>query len=132
MFQIKARIDYGLMIMFELGKNEGQIMPLSVIAKRMEVSSVYLSQISNRLIKAGLIKSKEGVGGGYFLSRPASDISILEIVEALEGKIRIRCHDKDNENCPNLSKCEMKSIWGGILFDLKKVLHGRTLASILK
>lgn len=132
MFQIKARIDYGLMIMFELGKNEGQIMPLSVIAKRMGVSSVYLSQISNKLIKAGLIKSKEGVGGGYFLARPAQEVSVLEIVEALEGKIKIRCHNKENDNCPHLSQCEMKSIWGGILFDLKKVLQGRTLASILK
>lgn len=132
MFQIKARIDYGLMIMFELAKNPTETIPLSGIAKKMKISSIYLIQIAKLLSSANLIKSKEGAKGGYFLARPAQDISILEIVEALEGKIGIRCRNQSLVSCPHLDKCEMKSIWNDILVDLKGVLRNRSLASLIK
>jgi Rrf2 family protein len=132
MFQIKARIDYGLMIMFELAKNPTDTIPLSGIAKKMEISSIYLIQIAKLLSAANLIRSKEGARGGYFLARPAKDISILEIVEALEGKIGIRCRNKAVLNCPHSSQCELKSVWSDILNDLKGVLKNRSLATLIK
>lgn len=132
MFQIKARIDYGLMIMFELAKNPNDTIPLSGIAKKMKISSIYLIQIAKLLSSADLIKSKEGARGGYFLARPAKNISILEIVEALEGKIGIRCRNKTVVNCPHSGQCELKSVWFDILTDLKGVLKNRSLASLIK
>lgn len=132
MFQIKARIDYGLMIMFELAKKPTETIPLSGIAKKMEISSIYLIQIAKLLSAADLIKSKEGAKGGYFLARPAKHISILEIVEALEGKIGIRCRNQSPITCPHLELCELKSIWSDILVDLKGVLKKRSLASLIK
>ncbi len=132
MFQIKARVDYGLLIMFELAKNPLSITPVSNIAKRMGVSSAYLIQIARLLSAANLIKSKEGAGGGYYLTRAPSRISVLEIIEALEGKIKLNCALDRNYKCPQAKNCQVRSVWDKILPDLKIVLKKRSLASLLK
>lgn len=132
MFQIKARVDYGLMIMFELAQKPKQVTPVTSIAKRMQVSSIYLIQIAQSLFKAGLIKSQEGARGGYCLAKPAGRISVLQILEALEGKIEVSCAVNQAHKCPNMSGCQIRSIWGEILPDIKTVLKKRSLASLLK
>ena len=132
MFEIKAKVDYGLLIMIELAQNQFELTPLSVIAKRMGVSSAYLSQIASGLIRADLIKSKEGTGGGYSLVKPARQISVLEIVEALEGEIKLTCVLGDGSTCPHSDNCQLRSAWSEILPDLKNILKKRNLASLLK
>ncbi|MFA6994990.1 MAG: Rrf2 family transcriptional regulator [Patescibacteria group bacterium] len=132
MFQINTRVDYGLMIMFELAQKPKLVTPVTSIAKRMQVSSIYLIQIAQSLFKAGLIKSKEGAQGGYYLAKPAGRISILQILEALEGKIEVSCTINQAHKCPNMNGCRIRSIWGEILPDIKTVLKKRSLASLLK
>lgn len=132
MFQVNAKTDHGLLIMLELANNYGSIQSLSSLALSLKVSSSYLSQIAKSLQLAGLIKSKEGVGGGYFLSRRPSSISILEVLESLSGEIKIRCSHTKNKNCPHLKSCQLKSMWPVVLSDIKKSLAKRSLASLLK
>ncbi len=74
--------------MFDLAYN-GQASPVQVrvIGDRQGVPSRYLEQIFHRLRRADLVVSKRGPGGGYQLARPAAEISLREIVEALEGPL---------------------------------------------
>lgn len=132
MFQINAKTDHGLLIMLELANNYGDIQSLSALALRLKVSSSYLSQVAKLLQSDKLIKSKEGVNGGYFLSRHPKDISVLEILESLSGEIKIRCNHDKNKNCPHLKDCRLKSMWPILLIDIKKSLAKRSLASLLK
>ena len=132
MFKIKTKVDYGLMIMCELAKRPGQVVSLSPIAKKLKISSIYLIQISQLLARAGLISSREGSQGGYVLERPASKISLLEIIEALEGGIKVRCAVASDKCCPNSEGCELRNIWTDVLGDLKSVLRDRSLASLVK
>jgi Rrf2 family protein len=129
MFQVKARVDYGFMIMLELATHPRQVTPLSIIAKRMGVSSIYLIQIARSLSQAGLIKSKEGAGGGYYLAKPASRISVLDIVEALDGEIAVGCALDKSGSCPNHSGCHIIGIWESVIPDLRAVLQKRRLSS---
>lgn len=131
MFQISAKTDYGLLIMMTLARKSDSITPLSPLAKHLDVSSSYLSQIANSLQKANLIKSKEGVKGGYYLARLASKISILEILEALSGSIRVRCAHGEAKVCPHFKNCGLKSAWPILLGDIKGSLAHRSLASLL-
>lgn len=131
MFQITAKTDYGLLIMLQLAKLPGEIMPLSPLAKHLRVSSPYLSQIANSLQKAGLIKSREGAGGGYYLSRPAEKIKVSEILEALSGEMKVRCAHGEAKACPHFRECGLKSAWPLLLNDIKSSLAKRTLASLL-
>jgi len=131
MFQINAKTDYGLLIMLQLAKLPGEIMPLSPLAKHLRVSSPYLSQIANSLQKAGLIKSREGAGGGYYLARPAKQIKVSEILEALSGEMKVRCAHSQNKTCPHFQQCGLKSAWPLLLNDIKSSLAKRSLASLL-
>lgn len=131
MFQISAKTDYGLLIMITLASRPGAIISLSPLAKHLGVSSSYLSQIAKDLTKALLIKSKEGSGGGYYLSRSADKISVLEILEALTGKMKVRCVHGETKVCPNFKQCGLKSAWPMLLDDIKSSLAHRSLASLL-
>ncbi|MDX9779026.1 MAG: Rrf2 family transcriptional regulator [Patescibacteria group bacterium] len=131
MFQISAKTDYGLLIMLTLARQAGQIVPLSPLAKHLGVSSSYLSQIAKELSKAHLIKSKEGVGGGYYLAHSAKQIRILDILEALSGKMKVRCAHGEAKVCPHFRQCGLKSAWPILLDDIKSSLAKRNLASLL-
>jgi Rrf2 family protein len=132
MFQLKTRTDYGLMIMLELAKNKQEILSLSGLAKDLQISSIYLIQISRAFMEAGLIKSREGSRGGYYLARPASKISVLEIIEALDGPMNPRCLGDRKKVCPGASHCRLPLVWTHILGDIKKTLQRKTLASLVK
>lgn len=131
MFQISAKTDYGLLIMLQLANFSGQVVPLSPLAKSLGVSSPYLSQIAKSLSAAGLIKSREGAGGGYYLARPAEKIKVLEILEALSGEIKVRCAHGEAKACPHFKECGLKSAWPLLLGDIKQSLAKRSLASLL-
>ncbi len=131
MFQITAKTDYGLLIMLQLAHFPGDIMPLSPLARRLGVSSPYLSQIAKSLQQGQLIKSREGAGGGYYLARPAEKIKILEILEALSGELKVRCAHGEAKSCPHFQECGLKSAWPLLLGDIKESLAKRTLASLL-
>lgn len=130
MFQIKTRVDYGLIIMLELAANDGSPLSLTGLAKRLKVSSAYLIQISQSLTKVGLIKSKEGTKGGYALSKPAAKISLLAIFEALEGSLQRRCVALGGK-CPNAKNCKARGPWDIVLDDIKSALSKRSLASLV-
>lgn len=131
MFQISSKTDYGLLIMITLAKRPNDIQALTPLAKNLGVSSSYLSQIANSLAKAGLIDSREGAKGGYFLIRPAKEISILEILEALSGKMKVRCAHASGSVCPHFKRCSLKSAWPLLLDDIKTSLAKRNLASLI-
>lgn len=130
MFQINAKTDHGLLIMLELARAEGQVVPLGPLAKNLGVSSSYLSQIAKLLLAGGLIKSREGVGGGYYLARSAKEISVLELIEALSGEMVTRCRCS-GKTCSHSGNCHLESVWPQLLNDIKKSLAKRSLASLL-
>lgn len=130
MLQIKTKTDYGLLIMLELARHPGDFVPLSVIANQIGISSVYLTQLAQSLVKAGLIKSREGSRGGFCLIKPAADINLLDIIEALEPRPELKC--LAGLHCAHSANCSMPSIWSGVLSELKAVLRQKTLATLLQ
>jgi Rrf2 family protein len=132
MFQISSKTDFGLLIMMELAANPGETVSLSSLAKRLGVSSSYLSQIASAFSSADLVNSREGAGGGYYLSRPAEQITVWQILEALSGETKVRCIDHKDVCCPNFKSCGLRSAWPVLLTDIKQTLTQRSLASLLK
>src|SRR5438045_9726248 len=86
MFSTKA--EYGVRVMVELAKHAGEEpVPLAEIAAKDRLPLAYLEHLVARLRKAGLVDSRRGSRGGYLLARSPVDITMAEIVEALEGSI---------------------------------------------
>jgi Rrf2 family protein len=88
MLSVTAKTQYGLVALLELTENYGKnLVQISDIVRRRNVPKNYLEQILNRLLKTGIVKSVRGNKGGYELGRHPDDISLLMIVESLEGTL---------------------------------------------
>ncbi len=86
MLTISSKSRYGLRAALSLAGHHGQgLLQIREISRRNNIPLQYLGQIFNRLVKADIIRSVRGKSGGYSLSRPPSEISVLEILEVLEG-----------------------------------------------
>ncbi|PIR92161.1 AsnC family transcriptional regulator [Candidatus Falkowbacteria bacterium CG10_big_fil_rev_8_21_14_0_10_44_15] len=134
MFNLSTKSDYGFIVMLELAqKYQRGLVSLSDIARRRKLSSGYLVQIIQPLVKAKLIVSKEGKGGGYQLARNPKQISALAIIEALEGKTAlVKCLKHGGKVCPGFGQCEARRIWEVMSGEVRGMLKKKTLAALIK
>jgi len=127
MFGLKKKTNYGLELMIFLAKNFGKgPIALKEIAKKKKLPYKFLEQIVIPFRGAGLVEAKEGKGGGYFLTKKASEISVAEIVEILEGPVEVgRCFA-----CPIARTCGQKDFWGQVGDKVREAIEGKTLADL--
>jgi len=136
MLKISTKSQYGLRAMVYLAKSRDKISPLKVISEAEGISFDYLEKIISKLEKAGLVKAKKGVRGGYFLRKSPTRIKIGEIIKALEGdKGLVKCITKINGKrfcCPRERRCLTKNFWKKIQDSLNSTLNSITLADLIK
>ena len=138
MFSTKA--EYGVRVMVELARRAGaEPVPLAEIAAHDGLPLAYLEHLVARLRKAGLVDSRRGSRGGYLLARPASEITMAEVVEALEGAIApIECISEaadgsivcSRESSPD-HVCPTKLLWTRVRMSIVSTLRETTLAELL-
>ncbi len=139
MFSTKA--EYGVRVMVELAGRDGEEpVPLAEIAERGGLPLAYLEHLVARLRKAGLVDSRRGSHGGYLLARPASEITMAEVVEALEGAIApIECISEAADGSIVCSResdseqaCPTKLLWTRVRFSIISTLRETTLADLTR
>jgi len=107
--------------------------PIKDISREEEISGVYLEQIFNRLKNQGLVRSIRGPGGGYALVRDPSDISVYEVVMALEGSVNpVRCVSGKGEKkeCGRIATCASKEVWREMARRIKETLGDFSLRDL--
>ena len=88
MISITTKSPYALEALVELHLNGGPgPVPIAELARRREIPVQFLEQLFANLRRAGILRSQRGVGGGYSFARPAADVSVLEVVELLDGPV---------------------------------------------
>ena len=86
--RFSLQVQYAICSVFDLAYNgQGEPVQVRVVSERQEIPARYLEQIFRRLRQAELVISKRGPGGGYTLARPASQITLRDVVEAVEGSL---------------------------------------------
>jgi Rrf2 family cysteine metabolism transcriptional repressor len=129
--KLSTRSRYGLRAMYDLAVNQNGPVSLKTIAQRQEISEAYLEQLFASLRRAGLVVSSRGAQGGYELSRPSSEISIGEILNALEGSTSITdC--VGGEGCKNASFCPSHPVFARIQEAIDGVLGSITLENMIE
>ncbi len=109
---------------------EGEGVFQKVIASRQNISAKYLDQIIMSLKIAGLIANSKGKKSGYILSRPASEITALDIVTAFNpGELITECLSAGSE-CPVSGMCAAQLIWTGLNGEIRKYLSDWTLSRL--
>ena len=112
--KLSTKGRYGLRALIDLAMySENEAVSISSIAERQHISESYLEQLIAKLRKAGLVTSVRGAGGGYMLARPAEEISVGDILRALEGSLdAVDCPALDVENsCEAADFCVTKYVW---------------------
>lgn len=112
--KLSTKGRYGLRALIDLAKySEIEPVSISCIAVRQEISERYLEQLMALLKKAGLVRSIRGAGGGYVLNRKAEDISVGDVLRALEGKLEpAECAAfHEEEGCAAADGCVTKYVW---------------------
>jgi Rrf2 family protein len=139
LFSTKA--EYGVRLMVELGRQpDSSPVSLSTVAEAERLPLSYLEHLVARLRKAGLVISTRGAHGGYCLAKPAEEITLDVVVEALEGQIapmecfhetpegKVLCsHESDGDHA-----CATKLLWTRVQGGVTKALAGTTLAELVE
>jgi Rrf2 family iron-sulfur cluster assembly transcriptional regulator len=110
--------------------------PTSVrdIADRTGLPQPYLEQILLALKGAGLVRSKRGVGGGYVLARPPSEITLSQIVSAVDGPIAAGDFGRPHENgaCEHEGQCILLGVWEQVGEHMREHLESFTIADMVR
>jgi Rrf2 family cysteine metabolism transcriptional repressor len=131
--KISTKARYGTRALLDLALNaNGEIVQLKDIAKRQALSPSYLEHLFIPLIAAGLVKSTRGSRGGVALARPADEIRLREIVEALEGPIFLVECLSGTTVCPRSVACATQDIWSELNEAIGGVLTKTTLADLVE
>jgi Rrf2 family protein len=110
--EISRRTDYGVRVILDLATMaENERASTQEIAARQNIPSPFLAKIISQLSLAGLVATYRGAGGGVALARPPAEISLLQVIEALEGPIRLNRCAIQPDACPRNEHCAVHDIW---------------------
>ncbi len=131
--KISTKGRYGLRALLDLAINSiGDHVSLKNIAERQDISESYLEQVFSTLRKAGLVNSIKGAQGGYVLSKSPSEITIGEILRALEGELSVadsKLKAGDEENI--FLRCINEKVWKVMDSTINSVIDGVTLDNLI-
>lgn len=133
MLQITRDGEYAVRAVLHMcARPTGALSLISEIAEAQEVPRSYLSKIMQHLVRAGLVKSRRGAKGGFFLARKPEEITLRQAIEAIEGPIFLNvCLIKKGE-CHRDDFCPVHQVWQEAQRKLFEVLDGKTMAQLVK
>ncbi|MBI1874552.1 MAG: SUF system Fe-S cluster assembly regulator [Acidobacteria bacterium] len=113
MLRLSKRADYALMAMKHLAAREpDRAASTREIAQAYDIPVELLAKVLQRLARAGLLTSQQGIHGGYQLSRPAASVSIAQVIEAIDGPLRMTACSEGDESCDQYSRCNVRDpLW---------------------
>jgi len=127
-FAVTAMLD--LAMNEAKGTTDAKPVTLAGISERQDISLSYLEQLFSRLRRQGLVKSVRGPGGGYNLAKDYADISVAEIISAVDEQIdATQCGG--HENCRDEGRCMTHDLWTALNAKILEYLAGVTLADMV-
>ena len=132
--QLSTKSRYGLKVMIELGiQPKNKKVSLKSIALKYKISESYLEQIVAILKKEKLVKSTRGAYGGYTLAKNINNISLGDILRALEEKFNlIKCLDERENICSQSNDCSFRYIWNKVNIGIGDIVDGMSLKELVK
>lgn len=133
--KLSTKGRYGLRALIDLAQYS-EVAPVSIgsIAERQNLSERYLEQLMSLLKKAGLIQSIRGAGGGYVLAKNPADISVGDVLRALEGSLEpVECSGySENEECAASGGCVTKYVWKRINESINQTVNEIKLDTLVE
>jgi Rrf2 family protein len=130
MITIPKKVEYSVVLISYLAKNNGKTIALADAAKELSLPYRFLGQLAGALRVAGIIDSKEGKSGGYFLVTGWESKNIYDLLEALgENKHLVKCLS-DDRSCARLGRCQFTDVWQKVENSMTRELKSIKLKSL--
>ncbi len=130
MLRISKMTDYAIMVMVELLASRGEVLNAHALSERSHLELPTVSKVLKLLVKTGLVESYRGASGGYSLERNAQDISVAEIIAAIEGPIAMTECSTEEGQCAQEDICGLRGNWQRISIAVTKAMEGVSLAEM--
>jgi Rrf2 family protein len=127
---VSAKSKYAVRALIELAQlNNDHPIPIADIASRRDIPLQFLEQLFSTLRKAGILNSHRGVRGGFSFNRLPEDVTVLDVVEVLDGSISpAAC--TSGASCEKIENCVMNEVWGEVKSTLEEVLSQHNIADL--
>jgi Rrf2 family protein len=130
--QITRETDYAIRCVHFLSSREDGTLIVDKIAEQMCIPKTFLAKILQKLVKAGIVKSFRGAKGGCQLTRKPADITLLDVVEAIQGPVAMNACALDSSVCGLSSKCAVHPVWVEVRKEVETILRKKNFAEFLK
>ncbi len=127
---ITAKTDYAVRAAIQLASSSEFPVTSDSIAKAQQIPAKFLESILSELRQAGLVKSRRGAHGGYWLSRPASEISVADVIRAVEGPMALVRGERPEQVEYHGSAEPLRDVWIAVRSALRGVLSNVSLADL--
>lgn len=131
MMTLSTTTGYAIQALSCLATPEFERAMIQTVAAYAEVPAPYLAKIMKRLNDAGIVTSKRGFKGGIWLSRPAEKITLLEVMNAVDGPDYLNGCMLGNEFCSDERDCPTHAFWKAARVRIRKELSAHTLADVV-
>ncbi|MEA4926857.1 MAG: Rrf2 family transcriptional regulator [Syntrophomonadaceae bacterium] len=130
--QITRQSEYAIKTLIELGMVPyGQLISSKVISQRHDIPEEFLHKTIQILSRAGLVVTQRGVQGGVRLGRPLTDITVADVIEAMEGPVAINVCLSPGYHCPNMGMCKVRAVLNSAQKAMLTELNKKSLAEII-
>lgn len=130
--QITRQTDYAIRCVLYLAEHPDEVKVVDEIAKAKSVPKVFLAKILQKLSKAGIVRSYRGVKGGFELARRPKQISLLDIIEAIEGPVAMNICAIDRRLCNMSNSCSVHPVWVKLRMDTENKLRRYSIDKLIK
>ena len=129
---ITRRCDYACRILRAVAQSEGTCISVAEIAEREEIPYSFARSIQHDLTKAGLLKTARGARGGLLLAKDSSEITMLAVIEAMQGELSLSECARDGSCCARSATCAYNRVWQGANALLGEYFGSITLADLFE
>ncbi len=131
MLRVTKLTDYATLVLTTLALSAERVLSATELAERAHLELPTVSKVLKPLAHAGLVESFRGSNGGYRLARAAESISVIEIVEAIEGRVGVTECSGEHSHCELEPQCSVRGKWRDINTVVADALRGVTLSEML-
>jgi len=128
---VTRKTDYAFRCILYLAQAEAQLANVTEVSRKMHIPKTFTAKIFQRLAKAKLVASVRGMNGGYRLQKKPSEISLLDIMEAIQGPSCINACAVDSKKCKRSAFCTVHPFWVELRRDVNKRLQEQTIDKLI-
>lgn len=130
--QMTRQIDYAIRCLLYLSQHPNEVKVVDEIARAKSIPKVFLAKILQKLSRAGIVRSYRGVKGGYELTKKPRNISLLDVIKAIEGPVAMNICAIDKKLCNLSNTCSVHPVWVKLREDTERKLRAYSFERLLK